>query len=239
MFGRYLVSLPYLNYGGPIADNTGAAKLLVNRAVELADELAREVSRTAGNAGQSIIRSCPIASRRKCRCGCRCPPASMSCGIARCQSPQPDPQGPKERFECGMGGLAIAVRILCRVSAQHARSWNTRLQSSLFATILATFADRAEICVVRLAKQPVAAALVLHGWNVTEVPSASSLRSSNHTGANMLMYWHLLQRAIERKQRVFDFGRSTALTAAPTASRNNGAQRSWQWNGNITFVMAM
>jgi hypothetical protein len=25
----------------------------------------------------------------------------------------------------------------------------------------------------------------------------------------MLMYWHLLQRAIERKQQVFDFGRST------------------------------
>jgi len=26
----------------------------------------------------------------------------------------------------------------------------------------------------------------------------------------MLMYWHLLQRAIDRKQRVFDFGRSTS-----------------------------
>jgi hypothetical protein len=25
----------------------------------------------------------------------------------------------------------------------------------------------------------------------------------------MLMYWHLLQRAVERKQQVFDFGRST------------------------------
>ena len=25
----------------------------------------------------------------------------------------------------------------------------------------------------------------------------------------MLLYWNLLQRSIERKQRVFDFGRST------------------------------
>jgi hypothetical protein len=44
---------------------------------------------------------------------------------------------------------------------------------------------------------------------VTEVPSASSLRSYNPTCANMLMYWSLLERAVERGQDVFDFGRST------------------------------
>jgi hypothetical protein len=55
----------------------------------------------------------------------------------------------------------------------------------------------------------VAGALLLHGWGVTEVPSASSLRSHNHTCANMLMYWHLLERAVQRGQDVFDFGRSS------------------------------
>ena len=50
---------------------------------------------------------------------------------------------------------------------------------------------------------------LLHGWGVTEVPSAGALRSYNHTCANMLLYWNLLQRSVERGQAVFDFGRSS------------------------------
>ena len=78
------------------------------------------------------------------------------------------------------------------------------------------FPDRSEICTVRAGGEVASAALLLHGWGVTEVPSASSLRSHNHTCANMLMYWHLLERSIERKQDVFDFGRS---------SRDSGTHR--------------
>jgi hypothetical protein len=79
----------------------------------------------------------------------------------------------------------------------------------LFQSILRHFPDRSEICVVRDGTRPIAAALLLHGWGVTEVPSASSLRNYNPTCVNMLMYWHLLERTIERGQDVFDFGRST------------------------------
>ena len=62
---------------------------------------------------------------------------------------------------------------------------------------------------VRQGTRPVAGAVLLHGPQMTEVPSASSLRRYNRTNANMLMYWHLLCRAVERGQRTFDFGRST------------------------------
>jgi len=79
----------------------------------------------------------------------------------------------------------------------------------LFEEILTTFPGSAEICVVKDNEQPVATALLLHGWGITEVPTASSLKEYNPSSANMLMYWHLLQRAIERGQQVFDFGRST------------------------------
>ena len=49
----------------------------------------------------------------------------------------------------------------------------------------------------------------MHGPGTTQVPSASSLREFNSSNANMLLYWNLLTRAIERGQREFDFGRST------------------------------
>lgn len=52
-----------------------------------------------------------------------------------------------------------------------------------------------------------AACLLTHGWGTIEVPSASSLRQYNHTCANMLQYWKLLERSVEWGQSVFDFGR--------------------------------
>ena len=79
----------------------------------------------------------------------------------------------------------------------------------LFAAILDQFPRDAELCCVRLDGEAIAAGLLVHGPGVTEVPSASSLRRFNSTSANMLLYWNLLSRAIERGQNVFDFGRSS------------------------------
>ncbi len=39
LFGRFLVGLSYLNYGGVISSDDEAARLLIDRAVALADEL--------------------------------------------------------------------------------------------------------------------------------------------------------------------------------------------------------
>ena len=75
----------------------------------------------------------------------------------------------------------------------------------LFVEIISQFPDRAEFCVIRAGNIPVAAALLLHGWGITEVPSASSLRQYNHTCANMLMYWKLLERAAETGTRRLRF----------------------------------
>jgi lipid II:glycine glycyltransferase (peptidoglycan interpeptide bridge formation enzyme) len=44
---------------------------------------------------------------------------------------------------------------------------------------------------------------------MTQVPSASALREFNSQNVNMLMYWQLLCRSIERGQKKFDFGRSS------------------------------
>jgi hypothetical protein len=51
--------------------------------------------------------------------------------------------------------------------------------------------------------------LLLHGRGVTEVPSACALHSYNPSCVNMVMYYHLLERAVQRRQTAFDFGRST------------------------------
>src|SRR5262249_45418443 len=102
----------------------------------------------------------------------------------------------------------------------------------LFQAILDQFVGRAELCVVRAGTDAVAGALLLHGWGVTEVPSASSLRSHNHTCANMLMYWHLVEGAGQRGQDVFDFGRSSEGSSTMRFKQQWGASPAaseWQF----------
>ena len=85
---------------------------------------------------------------------------------------------------------------------------------------------------VRLGTKAVAAGMLVHGWKTTEIPSASSLRAYNSTNANSLMYWNLLERAIQRGQETFDFGRSTPGTSVCSFKEQWGAKpepAEWQY----------
>ena len=118
-------------------------------------------------------------------------------------------KGEKNGFQVNWGGLELLPDFYA-VFSRNMRDLGTPVYPvKLFRAISEQFPDRAEFCVVRQGTKPLAAALLLHGWGTTEVPSASSLREYNSTCVNMLMYWHLLQRAIERGQETFDFGRSS------------------------------
>jgi FemAB-related protein (PEP-CTERM system-associated) len=209
LFGRYLVSLPYLNSNGVIAENADARKALVDRAVALADELkvrhlelrheaAVEHSALTGKLTSKVHMRLPLPSfpgplweglsgkvRNQVRKG-------EKCGLVVVRGGEELLPEFYDVFSCNMRDLGTPV-----------------YGRGLFTAILRQFPGDAELLVARADRQPVAAALLLHGPGVTEVPSASSLREFNHTCANMLLYWKLLERAAERGQQVFDFGRST------------------------------
>jgi FemAB-related protein (PEP-CTERM system-associated) len=209
LFGRFLVSLPYLNYGGPVAHDEETARLLIDRATQLAEET---------NARHLELRhEFPIAhpalthvrnEKVHLRLSLPATPGKLWEGLDAKVRNQVR-KGQKNGLEVSWGGSELLSDFYA-VFSRNMRDLGTPVYGRrLFTAILEQFPDRAEFCVVRADKLPVAAALLLHGWGVTEVPSASSLRSHNHTCANMLMYWHLLERAVQRGQEVFDFGRSS------------------------------
>jgi FemAB-related protein (PEP-CTERM system-associated) len=224
LFGRYLVSMPYLNYGGPVADDEGISRLLIDGAVELADRL--KVRRL------ELRHEDPISHPRL--------------GHARTDKVQMrlDLPGSVAQLEKGLNGkvrnqvkkgrnnglnvLWGGQELLAdfySVFAENMRDLGTPVYSRrLFASALEQFPERAELCVVRQGEKPLAGALLLHGWGVTEVPSASSLRAYNSTCANMLLYFHLLARAVERGQDMFDFGRSTPGSGTYKFKEQWGAQ---------------
>ncbi len=224
LFGRFLVSLPYLNTGGVLAADDAVAGALVDRAVTLADALdVRYLELRHETRLSHPALTHELTSKAHLRLNL---PASTD---ALWESFKPKVRSQIRKGE--KAGLTVhwgAEELLgdfYRVFAHNMRDLGTPVFSRrLFGQILAQFPSQAELCVTRLDGRPIAAALLVHGQGLTEVPSASSLRRYNPTNANMLMYWHLLCRAVERGQGGFDFGRSTIDSTTYRFKRQWGAE---------------
>jgi FemAB-related protein (PEP-CTERM system-associated) len=208
-FGRYLVGLPYLNVGGVVAADDDAAAALVDRAVRLSDEL--DV-RHLELRHETPIGHPALGPTRTDKVHMRLDLPGTSEELWAGFDPKVRNQirkGEKAELSVHFGRYELLAEFYA-VFAQNMRDLGTPVFGrTLFRAALDWLTEEAEFCVVRLGRQPVAAALLVHGPRMTEVPSASSLRHFNATNANMLMYWRLLRRAIERGSEAFDFGRST------------------------------
>lgn len=209
LFGRYLVSLPYLNSNGVVAADEATRRRLIERAVQLADSLR---VRHLELRHEQAVEHPALTGRLTSKVHMRLPlpdfpgplwdsfPAKVRNQVRK---------GEKSGLSVAWGGLDLLPEFYA-VFSRNMRDLGTPVYGQrLFTSILRHFSNEAELCVLRADKTPVASALLLHGKGVTEVPSASSLREYNSTCANMLMYWNLLDRAVQRGQSVFDFGRST------------------------------
>jgi FemAB-related protein (PEP-CTERM system-associated) len=224
LFGRYLVSLPYLNYGGVQSDDEAVSRLLIDHAVTLADRL--------GVRRLELRHEQPVSHPRLNHA--RTDKVQMRLDLPGNTAQLEKELDGKVRHQVRRGrknDLAVVwggterLDEFYAVFSENMRDLGTPVYGrGLFASVLEEFPDRAELCVVRQGSKPLAAALLLHGWGVTEVPSASSLRASNPSCANMLMYFHLLARAVERGQDVFDFGRSTPEGGTFRFKKQWGAQ---------------
>jgi FemAB-related protein (PEP-CTERM system-associated) len=232
IFGKFLVSLPYVNTGGIWARDDDIATELVSAACDLADdldvkylELRHEVPVTHPKINfertDKVHMRLPLPSnadqllasfKSKLRSQIR---KSMTYGLSI-------EFGNRERIDD-----------FYHVFASNMRDLGTPVFSKhLFASILEGFEDSAELCVVRVDSKIAAAGLLVHQDSVTEVPSASCLRKFNRMNANMFMYWHMLARAISRGSEQFDFGRSSIGSGTHKFKSQWGAQPSqavWQY----------
>ena len=209
LFGRFLVSLPYLNTNGVVTDDAEARGQLIDEAVRLADRLqVRYLELRHEQKAEHPALNGALASKVHMRLRLPDFPGPLWEGLSAKVRNQVR-KGEKSGLAVARGGLELLPDFYS-VFSQNMRDLGTPVYGiGLFDAALRQFPSDAELLVVRAENTPVAAALLLHGPGVTEVPSASSLRQYNHTCANMLLYWKLLERAVERGQAVFDFGRST------------------------------
>ena len=232
LFGRFLVSLPYLNSSGVIADTPEAATALIDRAIEFADRF--DVRYLELRHEQPIEHPQLVeAVTDKVHMRLQLPETSELLWDSLKSKLRSQVRKPLNNPDLTVHwGQHELLDEFYDIFTRNMRDLGTPpFSRQLFESMLNEFPDAAEFCCVRLSGQPVASGLLIHGPGVTEVPSASSLRQFNSTSANMLMYWNLLTRAIERGQSVFDFGRSSKDAGTYRFKAQWGAEESpavWQ-----------
>jgi FemAB-related protein (PEP-CTERM system-associated) len=206
-FGSFLISVPYLNYGGILAEDETARRALYEHACQLGKQNQathvelRHVAALMGNVPTkqhkvSMLLDLPEK-----------PETLWDRFKAKLRSQIRKPQ--KEALKVRFGG-AEELESFYRVFAINMRDLGTPVYSkSFFANILAAFPKQAHICTVYRDHEPLAAGFVFGFRDVLEIPWASSLREYNALAPNMLLYWSVLEFAIQQGYRQFDFGRCT------------------------------
>lgn len=219
LFGRFLVSMPFLNYGGPLGDED-AVSLLADEAVERArnEKVDLLELRSRGkleiplpDSGRKITVTLPLAPG--------------------------DPDALWDRFSskfrnklrrAGRDGVEIRfghdqIPAFYGVFRRHMRDLGTpTLPRRLFEAIGDTFPESSWFVCAYLGERPIAAGCALVWGEEVEMTWSAARREFSHVRANALLYWKVMERACREDLRTFNFGRCSP------GSGTHAFKRSWE-----------
>lgn len=236
LFGNFVVSLPYFNYGGILADSPEYSAALLRHAIdlsaragashiELRHRFGRSFDLPAREEKVSMVLDLPGTEDQLW---------SAFPGKLRSQVRRPTKAG----ATCAKGGAEL-LNDFYYVFSRNMRDLGTPVYpKSFFEHICDRFADDVTIFVVYVEKEAVAAGFTIAHRQSIEIPWASSLRRANPLGVNMLLYWSALRHSISRGYKRFDFGRSTIDSGTYRFKKQWGAEQQpltwhyWLSDGN-------
>jgi FemAB-related protein (PEP-CTERM system-associated) len=225
IFGNGLVSMPFLDGGGILADGREAEESLLAEVVRLGERVGaryvelrheRALESCRGTSLHGLAR--PPSSRplrvvtksHKVRMLLRLPNSPemlLKSFKSKLRSQVNKPL--KEGFTTRVGGLEL-LKDFYEVFLVNMRDLGSPVHSvKLMQHALIAFAEHARIIVVYRSTEPVAGALVIGFGNVLRNLWASSLRKYASLGPNMLLYLRMLEYACDHGYGLFDFGRSS------------------------------
>lgn len=229
LFGKHLVSLPYVNRAGLLTADLESGHSLIEHATQLAKQCdarylelrhhgrafdAKPFTHTR-NEKHRMVLDLPATSEQLW--------SSLKAKV-RNQVRKGEQGGLQIRY-----GREALVPGFYSVFATNMRDLGTPVYPrKLFHAMLHHLSERCEIALVTLESVPIAGAILIHDRvgerAITQVPSASCLREFNSLCANMWMYHQLLDRAIARGATQFDFGRSSEGSGTYRFKKQWGAE---------------
>jgi FemAB-related protein (PEP-CTERM system-associated) len=206
LFGDYMVSLPFLNYGGPLGD-VGAQEALVQHAVALARDRkidllelrcreARPLQMQLSTRKITVVLDLPASGADQLF-------RNLDSKV-RSQVRRPIKDGVVTKF--GPDHLPDFHRVF----SHHMRDLGTpALPLSFFRLMSEEFGESMWVGVAYLNGAPIAGGCGFTWGTEFEMTWASSLRSHAKVAANMLLYWAFIERSAQHGMTVFNFGRCT------------------------------
>jgi serine/alanine adding enzyme len=222
LFGRFGVSLPFLNYGGVVARDEAVARALLDEAIRIA-QARRWKHLEIRHLDQRFTDLAPKRHKVAMYLQLAADEAKQWEAIDRKVRNQVR-KAQKSNFTTAVGGAEL-VGEFYEVFARNMRDLGTPVYARrLFEDVARLFPQHVKLYVVRDKTTPIAASLTF-GWRtMVEVPWASSLKEFRSQCPNMLLYWEMLRTALTDGHRTFDFGRSTPDEGTYHFKRQWGAE---------------
>ncbi|MGQ9424695.1 FemAB family XrtA/PEP-CTERM system-associated protein [Gilvimarinus sp. F26214L] len=221
LFGSYGVSLPFFNYGGPLADDQMVTEALLEEARgEAHRQHWQHLEYRTCEPGMSL----PASSRK----------VSMILNLPDSGKTLDANLGAKVRAQCNQAnrrkpeiafGGAELLDDYYTVFSRNMRDLGTPVYSRrFFETMLDNLPNHCTVVTVRIDGRPAGAAFLAGYRDMLEIPWASTLREFNDLNVNMWMYRKILHHAIDSGFGYFDFGRSTVNAGTYKFKKQWGAQ---------------
>jgi len=207
LFGTYLISLPFFNYGGMLCSGDGISECLLKSAQTILYDLHAEFIE--------------LRHLEKIPCGLETKEhkVTMILELEKDEEAQWKALDAKVRNQVrkaeksGLQAVAGHLDLLdnfYEVFCRNMRDLGTPVYGKdFFRNILETFPDTTRIISVILDGKTVASGILTWFRDTLEVPWASSISDYKEKCPNNLLYWEAIRFAIGNGSRKFDFGRST------------------------------
>lgn len=212
LFGRILCSMPFVNYGGPVASDAAAMSALLQSARAHAEELRADYLEL--RCAQALDTDLPASTRKiSMHIALDADPDALwnkftskhRTNIRRSQ---------KNDLQVTSGGSEL-LDTFYSVMEQSWRSLGTPFYSrSYFAAILQALPEHTRIFVCARGQEPVAVAFNGYFNGTVEGLWAGGTQLSRPLQANYTLYWEMIRDACVRGCTSYHLGRSTADSAA-------------------------
>lgn len=212
IFGSMLTSMPFLNYGGVLSDQTEIIKLLLSEATKL----------------QQKIKTNYIELRHLNKTQFDLPFKSHKVSMVVELDKDPEKlwnefsskhrtnirKSIKQDFKFEIGGLDVLDEFYQVISEGWRKLGTPIYKKSFFKKVLTSFKKDVEICAVRYEDDLIAVAFNGLFNDTIEGMWTHSLFEYKKLNVNYFLYWKMIENACERGFNKFNLGRSTADSSA-------------------------
>jgi FemAB-related protein (PEP-CTERM system-associated) len=227
IFGNNLISIPFFDMSGILADDEEVEKTLIYEAMKLGKKLrvesielrhTRPLTRIDSNNFHDLFHNPKIKNQYCCfktlshkvRMLLSLPESSeelMKSFKSKLRSQIK--KSVKDGLTAKIGGLEYLDEFYDIFSVNMRDLGSPVHSKKLILNVLEQFPENSKIVIVSKENTPIACSMTVGFKDTLENPWASSLREYSRSSPNMLLYWTMLAYACDNGYKYFDFGRST------------------------------